>query len=377
MRISGPAKAFSESWAAADPDGAASEARAASSSPRASASRYARTTAAAARENSESASISGPATLVASGAAGRGVAAGRGAFVGTLGATSGAGGCDTATRGDVASGAGAGIRTALGFAAGVCRSSAGVGASDGAALAVASAEGSAVGFRAAVGLGVAVGRCAGIALFGVAVTGASVAATIGAAVAGGENGEAAVFATVAALLVLPIDDKIAPIAKPATTTASKIGIKGNEARARGFGRRVRRRGRSSMLDRFRRGDRAASRDEATARCAKRVAVIRISVPIDVGTIVATACSAFAFATPLRVDALVELAIREALGTRAPHDKRERAVRTTLAGFRAGKFVVDVDGRLYDRPEAVVVATGIVSLRFYSTEPRWRRLRRGN
>jgi hypothetical protein len=209
------------------------------------------------------------------------------------------------------------------------------------------------------------------------VTGASVAATSGAVVAGAASGEAGAFATVAAVVFRPISDRIAPIAKPATTTPSKIGINGNEARGRGFGRRVRRGGRSSMSGRFRRANRAASRDEATARCAKRVAVIRISVPIDVGTIVTTACSAFAFATPLRVDALLELAIREALGTRAPRDKRERAVRTTLAGFRAGKFVVDVDGRLYDRPDAVVVATGVVSLRFYSTEPRWRRLRRGN
>jgi hypothetical protein len=106
-------------------------------------------------------------------------------------------------------------------------------------------------------------------------------------------------------------------------------------------------------------------------------VIRIAVPIDVGTIAATACSAFAFATPLRVDRLLELAVREALGENAPRDKRERGIRTTLAGFRAGKFVVDVDGRVYDRPEAIVVATGVVSLRFFSTEPRWRRVRRGN
>lgn len=104
-------------------------------------------------------------------------------------------------------------------------------------------------------------------------------------------------------------------------------------------------------------------------------MIRVHVPIDVGTIASTACSAFALATPLCVERLLELAVREALGARAPHDKRERGVRTTLAAFRAGKFVVDIDGRLYDRPEAIVVACGVVNLRFFSTESRWRRVRR--
>jgi hypothetical protein len=104
-------------------------------------------------------------------------------------------------------------------------------------------------------------------------------------------------------------------------------------------------------------------------------VIRVPVPIDVGTIASTACSAFAYATPLAVERILELAVREALGTRAPSDKRERGVRSTLAAFRAGKFVVDIDGRIYDKADAIVVACGVLSLRFFSTETRWRRARR--
>jgi len=126
---------------------------------------------------------------------------------------------------------------------------------------------------------------------------------------------------------------------------------------------------------FRRLDRAASRKDARRCTAKATRVIRVPVPIDVGTIISTASSAFALATPLRVERILELAVRESLGTRAPHDKRERGVRTTLAAFRAGKFVVDIDGRTYDRPETVVVACGFLSLRFFSTETRWRRVRR--
>ena len=100
--------------------------------------------------------------------------------------------------------------------------------------------------------------------------------------------------------------------------------------------------------------------------ANRAGVIRVPIPIDVGTIAATASDAFALATPIRVDCLLALAVREALGARAPYDKRERSVRATLAGFTAGKFVVDVDGRVYDRPDAVVVCSGTAVLRFFAT-----------
>lgn len=89
------------------------------------------------------------------------------------------------------------------------------------------------------------------------------------------------------------------------------------------------------------------------------------VPIDIGTIVATANGAFALATPLRVDALLTLAVTHALGSRAPQDKRERSIRATLDGFAAGEFVVDIDGRVFERPEAVVVCANTVTLRFFS------------
>ena len=96
-------------------------------------------------------------------------------------------------------------------------------------------------------------------------------------------------------------------------------------------------------------------------------VVRIPIPIDVGTIAATACSAFAAATPLRVDRLVGLAVREVLGARAPQENRDRTMRAALAGMRAGRFVLEVDGRRFNRPEAVVVASGSVTLRFFLAE----------
>jgi len=96
-------------------------------------------------------------------------------------------------------------------------------------------------------------------------------------------------------------------------------------------------------------------------------VIRVPIPVDVGTISATASAAFALATPLRVDRLIALAIREALGARAPQDKRERGIRAALEGFVSGRFVVDIDGRVYDRPESVVVCAGSATLRFFCKE----------
>jgi hypothetical protein len=103
--------------------------------------------------------------------------------------------------------------------------------------------------------------------------------------------------------------------------------------------------------------------------AKRRRVIRVPIPIDVGTIAATASAAFALATPIRIDRLLALAVTEAMGMRAPADKRERGVSATLAGFAAGEFVVDVDGRIFRRPDEVVVCAGTATLRFFSTESR--------
>jgi hypothetical protein len=93
-------------------------------------------------------------------------------------------------------------------------------------------------------------------------------------------------------------------------------------------------------------------------------VIQVAVPIDVGTIARTGSSAFALATPMRVDELLVCAVHIALGERAPQDKRDRGVRATLAGFAGGRFIVAVNGRIFDRPEQVVVAAGVVTLRFF-------------
>jgi hypothetical protein len=97
-------------------------------------------------------------------------------------------------------------------------------------------------------------------------------------------------------------------------------------------------------------------------------VIRVPIPIDVGTIAATAGSAFALATPFRVDRLIALAVAQSCGERTPREKRDRHVRATLDGFLAGKFVVEIDGRQFDRPDAVVVCSGIATLRFFLREP---------
>jgi hypothetical protein len=165
----------------------------------------------------------------------------------------------------------------------------------------------------------------------------------------------------------------APTASPMTTTASRIGISGSDGRP-GFERRLRR-GISSIQIQFRHARKSASNAKwtATAQSETDATVIQVAVPIDVGTIAKTGSGAFALATPMRVDELLVHAVHIALGERAPHDKRDRGIRATLAGLAAGRFVVDVDGRLFDRPDAVVVASGMVTLRFFSTEPQWRRV----
>lgn len=93
-------------------------------------------------------------------------------------------------------------------------------------------------------------------------------------------------------------------------------------------------------------------------------MLRVAVPIDVTAVSRTASAAFALATPLRVADLLTAAVIEALGPRAPQDKRERVVRTTLDGLGAGRFVVEIDGRVYDHPEDVAVCSGTAELRFF-------------
>ncbi|HZO92777.1 MAG TPA: hypothetical protein VFB22_03330 [Candidatus Baltobacteraceae bacterium] len=93
-------------------------------------------------------------------------------------------------------------------------------------------------------------------------------------------------------------------------------------------------------------------------------MLRVAVPIDVSAVARTASAAFALATPLRVRDLLTAAVVEALGPRAPQDKRERVVRSTLAGLAEATYVVEIDGRVYDDPDEVVVCSGIATLRFF-------------
>jgi hypothetical protein len=93
-------------------------------------------------------------------------------------------------------------------------------------------------------------------------------------------------------------------------------------------------------------------------------VIRVRVPLDLHAVSTAGSAAFALATPLRVRELLALAVREAIGERAPHDKFQRSVVRTLAGLAAGDFTVDVDGRHFMDGDAVVVCEGSVCVRFF-------------
>jgi hypothetical protein len=93
-------------------------------------------------------------------------------------------------------------------------------------------------------------------------------------------------------------------------------------------------------------------------------VIRVRVPLDLHAVAADGSAAFALATPLRVRELVAMAVREAIGSRAPHDKFLRSVRRTLAGLAEGDFTLVIDGRAFADPDAVVVCAGAADVRFY-------------
>ncbi|HKU68752.1 MAG TPA: hypothetical protein VJP85_13325 [Candidatus Baltobacteraceae bacterium] len=93
-------------------------------------------------------------------------------------------------------------------------------------------------------------------------------------------------------------------------------------------------------------------------------MIRVRVPLDIHAVACNGSGAFALATPVRVRDLVSLAVREAIGSRAPADKFARSLRTTLHGLSAGRFIVDVDGRLFDDADAVVVCGDVADVRFF-------------
>lgn len=98
-------------------------------------------------------------------------------------------------------------------------------------------------------------------------------------------------------------------------------------------------------------------------------MIRVSVPIDVNTVRYADSTAFALATPLRVGELLSHAILEALGPRAPQDKRERMIASSHAGLNGGAFVLEVDGRIYEHCDEVAVVSGIADVRFFLRERR--------
>jgi len=104
-------------------------------------------------------------------------------------------------------------------------------------------------------------------------------------------------------------------------------------------------------------------------------MIRVRVPLDLHAVAVGGSGAFALATPLRLRELLAFAVREALGARAPHDKFSRSVHRTLAGLCAGDFIVDVDGRTFADPDAVVVCNGTADIRFFLTSRRRAGLRR--
>jgi len=93
-------------------------------------------------------------------------------------------------------------------------------------------------------------------------------------------------------------------------------------------------------------------------------VVRVNVPLDLSVVRSTACAAFAIATPMRIEQIIALAVREAQGAKAPVDKIKRCIRATLAGFYAGNFFVDVDGRAFKDPRAVVMCERWATVRFF-------------
>ncbi len=110
-------------------------------------------------------------------------------------------------------------------------------------------------------------------------------------------------------------------------------------------------------------------------CAKKPRVIRLKVPLDIHAVIANRSLVFALATPLRVGTLLAMAVREASGSRAPHDKIARTVESTLRGFAAGSFAVNINGRAYRRLGDVVMCSDTVYIRFFAQDVRVRTVHR--
>lgn len=93
-------------------------------------------------------------------------------------------------------------------------------------------------------------------------------------------------------------------------------------------------------------------------------MIRVRIPLDLDAVARGRAGVFAWATPLRVRELLALVVREAIGELAPPDKFSRSVHRTLSGLRAGDFTLNIDGRTFADPEAVVVCDGTADVRFF-------------
>jgi len=101
----------------------------------------------------------------------------------------------------------------------------------------------------------------------------------------------------------------------------------------------------------------------------------VRVPLDLHAVASDGSAAFALATPLRVRELLALAVREAIGYRAPYDKFLRSVHRTLAGLASGDFTVVIDGRSFADADAVVVCEGTADVRFFVSRRRRAGVRR--
>ncbi len=217
-----------------------------------------------------------------------------------------------------------------------------------------------VGVGVGVGLGVGVGMRVGVAVGTITGSGVGVDAAVtigvGDAIAARSSPRCANAET------------SAPIPRPATMTPNASAtVDTPPERARFFGGAERRRGDLDTTQRtFGRAASSRLRKMNRERATRTKAVmIRVPVPIDIGAVGASA--AFALATPLSLEALIDLALRQALGPRAPEEKHRRTLAVTLEGIRDGRFIVEVDGRRFDSPERVVVCSGHANLRFFHAE----------
>ena len=256
------------------------------------------------------------------------------------------------------------------------------GVADGTGAGVALAAGDGVGAAVAVGAGVGLGEGTGVgdgdgARDGV---GTGVGTGVGGRVITALGRDGWGTGVTSGIEVAPSSGTVArfwnaetkaPIPSPATMTPMISAAIGRgpppvpPARDGGCDDGRRRRGSGSgIASRFPR-----IRQEALPRHANAPSMIRVRVPIDVNAVLCADSIAFALATPLRVGELLTHAVLEALGPRAPQDKRERMVASTHAGLNEGAFIVEIDGRIYEHCDDVTVVAGVATLRFYRRERR--------